>query len=218
MNAETQHQEKESGLKYILNIEGTEYSWEQDTITTEQIAVLGKWDVSQGVIEVDKDNNERNLQPGEIVHIKPGHGFGKKHKWKRGLLRSRIEQELALLRQFYPDLAHMEQGNVDWFLLPRYPVPQGWRIHSEEITQVRVCFPIEMGYPTAQPYGFLMPAGINFRNTPPGNSGSATSPFGGQWHQFSWSPETWFPNADHRKGSNLPAWVRSFTERLREGA
>ena len=70
--------------KYILNIEGEEVPWDQDTITPEQIAELGGWDVSQGVIEVDQHNNERTLTPGEPVEIKPGHGFGKKHLWKRG--------------------------------------------------------------------------------------------------------------------------------------
>ncbi len=70
--------------KYILNIEGNDVPWDEDTITTEQIAHLGGWDVSQGVIEIDKDNNERQLKPGEIIEIKPGQGFGKKHKWKRG--------------------------------------------------------------------------------------------------------------------------------------
>ena len=70
--------------KYFLNIEGHEFPWDHDTITTEQIAKLGGWDITQGVIEVDQDNNERTLAPGETVHIQPGHGFGKKHKWKRG--------------------------------------------------------------------------------------------------------------------------------------
>lgn len=74
----------EVGPKYILNIEGNEVPWDQNTITTEQIAELGGWNVSQGVIEVDQHNNERPLEPGEIVEIKPGHGFGKKHLWKRG--------------------------------------------------------------------------------------------------------------------------------------
>ena len=36
------------------------------------------------MIEVDKDNNERTLAPGEVIEIKPGQGFGKKHLWKRG--------------------------------------------------------------------------------------------------------------------------------------
>lgn len=76
--------EPAQGPKYFLPIEGEEYEWDQDTITTEQIAALGGWDVRQGVIEVDRDNNERTLAPGETIDIKPGHGFGKKHKWKRG--------------------------------------------------------------------------------------------------------------------------------------
>ena len=76
--------EKKKGSKYILNIEGKDVPWDHDTITTEQIAQLGGWDVSQGVIEVDENNNERQLQPGETIRVKPGHGFGKKHKWKRG--------------------------------------------------------------------------------------------------------------------------------------
>lgn len=73
-----------NGPKYTLVIEGNEFPWDQDTITFEKIAELGGWDVSQGVIEVDQDNNERTLKPGDIIELKPGLGFGKKHRWKRG--------------------------------------------------------------------------------------------------------------------------------------
>ena len=72
------------GPKYVLNIEGNQIDWDQDTITTEQIIELGGWDPSQGVIEVNKDNNERTLTPGEVVELEPGLGFGKKLRWKRG--------------------------------------------------------------------------------------------------------------------------------------
>ena len=77
-------QAAKKGPKYFLNIEGEEIPWDQDSITTEQIADLGGWDISQGVIEIDKHNNERTLSPGQVIEIKPGHGFGKKHRWKRG--------------------------------------------------------------------------------------------------------------------------------------
>ena len=76
-----QHNE---GPKYIVNIEGMEHPWPKDTITTEEIAALGKWEVSSGVVEIDTDNNERTMSPGEVVHLKPGHGFSKKIRWKRG--------------------------------------------------------------------------------------------------------------------------------------
>lgn len=79
VEAQTTH-----GPKFTLNIEGRDVPWNSDTIMTEQIATLGGWETSQGVIEVDKDNNERTLAPGEVVQLKPGLGFGKKHRWKRG--------------------------------------------------------------------------------------------------------------------------------------
>lgn len=76
--------ENKKGKKYYVNIEGVKYQWEDATITTEEIANLGGWDPTVGVIEIDKDNNERTLQPGEVVELKPGHGFAKKIRWKRG--------------------------------------------------------------------------------------------------------------------------------------
>ena len=70
--------------KFCLNIEGKDTPWHQETITAKQIAELGGWDVSEGVIEVDEHNNERQLAPDEVVKLSPGLGFGKKHLWKRG--------------------------------------------------------------------------------------------------------------------------------------
>lgn len=78
------HEKNGHGPKYFVNIEGKELPWDQPTITTEQIANLGGWNPSEGVIEIDDHNNERTLNPEETVSLKPGHGFGKKHKWKRG--------------------------------------------------------------------------------------------------------------------------------------
>lgn len=74
----------DEGQKYYINIEGKEFDWHEETITTEEIIRLGGWEPSQGVIEIDSDNNERTLQSGEIIYIKPGHGFSKKIRWKRG--------------------------------------------------------------------------------------------------------------------------------------
>ena len=73
-----------TGPKFVLDIEGVLHDWPDTTITTEQIAELGGWDPSVGVIQIDKDNNERTLEAGEIVELKPGMGFSKKVKWKRG--------------------------------------------------------------------------------------------------------------------------------------
>lgn len=73
-----------TGKLFFLCIEGTLHPWPHETITTEQIAAVGGWDPLQGVIEVDADQNERQLDPGEIATLKPGMSYGKRIKWKRG--------------------------------------------------------------------------------------------------------------------------------------
>lgn len=76
--------EQGQGPKYWLDIEGTQVPWDAPTITTEQIIELGGWDPSQGAILIDKDNVERTLKPGEVIELKPGMGFSKKVRFKRG--------------------------------------------------------------------------------------------------------------------------------------
>jgi hypothetical protein len=73
-----------AGQKFFVDIEGVIHPWPRDTITFQEIAQLGGWDPSQGVVEIDKDNIEHTLKPGDVVELKPGHGFSKKVRWKRG--------------------------------------------------------------------------------------------------------------------------------------
>jgi hypothetical protein len=70
---------------YVVNVEGVDHDWPSPTITVAEIRVLGGFAATDPVIEVDlKDNSERTLNEDEIVEIKPGMGFGKKIKFKRG--------------------------------------------------------------------------------------------------------------------------------------
>lgn len=135
-------------------------------------------------------------------------------------MRARIEMELALLTEFYPDIEHMEQAGEDWFRIPRYLFPEGWRIGDQPIDWAPIAFRISAAYPSGEPYGFLTPDGINFKGVLPGNTGSqAAVPFEGTWQHFSWAPDgSWSSTHDVRTGSNLLNWARSFGNRLREGA
>ena len=135
-------------------------------------------------------------------------------------MRLRIEQELALLREFHPKIEHKEHGGEDWFRLPSYPFPPGWRIKEQAITEAPIAFKIVAAYPTGEPYGFAAPAGINFNGKPPGNTDSSVIvPFERMWCHFSWAPDGWEPTtSDVRKGFNLLIWVQSFSHRLEEGA
>jgi hypothetical protein len=70
---------------YTVNVEGVDHSWSRPTITVDEIRELGGFAVTDQVIEVDlKDNSERTLSEGQVVEVKPGMGFGKKVKFKRG--------------------------------------------------------------------------------------------------------------------------------------
>jgi hypothetical protein len=74
-----------SGQKYVVNVEGVDHDWPSPAITTAQIRELGGFAAADPVIEVDlRDNSERTLAEDEVVEIKPGIGFGKKIKFKRG--------------------------------------------------------------------------------------------------------------------------------------
>ena len=74
-----------SGRTYVVNVEGVDHDWLSPTITTAQIRELGGFAATDPVIEVNLgDNSERTLAENEVVEIKPGIGFGKKIKFKRG--------------------------------------------------------------------------------------------------------------------------------------
>lgn len=135
-------------------------------------------------------------------------------------MRTRIEQELALLRQAHRAIEYAEFNGEDWFKLPDYPLPPGWQIGDVAAATVTLLFKLGATYPTAHPYGFMIPAGANFTGTPPTNTAAAPAgPFPGSWLLFSWQPDgNWQPGAEAASGSNLLSWVRSFAQRLKEGA
>lgn len=135
-------------------------------------------------------------------------------------MRPRITEEWALLRQHFGEVEHAEAAGEDWFKLPRYPLPSGWSIGGAAVEEVPIVFLVTAGHPGAPPYGFLAPAGLNFKGAAPGNTGPAPKPppFAGEWMHFSWSVEDWAATGDIRKGSNLLAWARGFAQRFAEGA
>jgi hypothetical protein len=82
-SAETAHPGK--GPKFEVNVEGVIHEWLSPTITTEQVAALGGFDPALGVLEINlTTNEERQLRPGETIELKPGMGFAKKRRFRRG--------------------------------------------------------------------------------------------------------------------------------------
>jgi len=71
--------------KYEVNIEGTVYEWDKETITVEQLRKLAGFGPEQQMIEINlKDNSEHVLEDHEKIELKPGKGFAKKVEFKRG--------------------------------------------------------------------------------------------------------------------------------------
>jgi hypothetical protein len=80
-------QEDEAGHRpqFFVNIEGEEYPWDRPSITVLEIRLIGRLPSDQPVLEINLDDNtERTLEECEVVHIKPGHAFAKKIRYKRG--------------------------------------------------------------------------------------------------------------------------------------
>ncbi len=77
--------DKTIGPKYTIDVEGTPYPWDDDTITVQEIRGLAGIPLDQQIQEVDlQDNTERTLSETEIVKLKPGQGFAKKVRFQRG--------------------------------------------------------------------------------------------------------------------------------------
>jgi len=77
--------EKHENAKYEVNLDGDIRPWLEPTITVAQIRELAGWAADQPVVIVDlKTNDERDLAEDDVVDLKPGHGFSKKIKFKRG--------------------------------------------------------------------------------------------------------------------------------------
>jgi Multiubiquitin len=67
-----------------VDVEGRRHRWHKETITAMEIARLGGWSSSEGVLHIDSENNERTLRHDEEVRVEIGISFAKKVRFKRG--------------------------------------------------------------------------------------------------------------------------------------
>jgi len=126
---------------------------------------------------------------------------------------ARLAAELDLLRTRFPDIEHREHGGEQWVRIPAYSVPVGW---SHRTVEIAFRIPAEPGQ---QPYAFFArPALALLTGAAPTNyTATATTPWGTDFAQFSWSPlEAWVPKTDLRAGANMLNFAASFADRLAE--
>jgi Prokaryotic E2 family E len=128
----------------------------------------------------------------------------------------RLEQELALLRSAYPDLEYRLVEGAHWVRIPTYSVPSGWAYKGSGVATAEIAFQIPTQAGQA-PYAFYVRPAITLvvGDTPSNYTATATTPWGDDFAQFSWSPhEPWVPKTDIRAGANMHNFAHSFVERL----
>lgn len=79
-----QRKNDQVGPKYFVNIEGTEYPWEHETISVAEIRQLGNIPSDQPIVVENPDGTEQQLADSATVELKPGHRYGRAPKYKRG--------------------------------------------------------------------------------------------------------------------------------------
>lgn len=133
------------------------------------------------------------------------------------MIAGRLEEELGLLRAAFHRVEHVPDGQ--WVLVEPVLVPEGWSLE-----EIPCSFRIPVGYPGTPPYGFYTPRSLQpVCGSTPGSYQAEPNPlppFDGAWSMFSWAHAGagWHAGPDVRTGSNLLNYVRSFGDRLREGA
>ena len=113
----------------------------------------------------------------------------------------------------YPEL--QIRPSDGWARIPRYWLPEGLWTTSE--AEVAFRFPARL--PGEAPYAFWVRMPFALRDSGHvHNAEHTTTPFGGEWLQFSWAPSSWPLGATADSGSSMVTFVRSFADRLTEGA
>lgn len=79
-----QKENNQEGKKFFVNIEGTEYPWDKNTITISEIRQLGSIPSDQQIVVENPDGSEQQLTDSAVIEIMPGHRFGRAPKYKRG--------------------------------------------------------------------------------------------------------------------------------------
>ncbi len=72
------------GQKFYVNIEGTEYSWDKNTITARDIRSLSGIPADVPILQEAPDGTERTISESETISLQPGHRLGRAAKYKRG--------------------------------------------------------------------------------------------------------------------------------------
>lgn len=72
------------GKFYTLFVDGEEYHVDQPTITGAEIMALAGIPLEVGLLEVLEDGTQVQIQPDQVIELKPGRRFKKAPRFVRG--------------------------------------------------------------------------------------------------------------------------------------
>lgn len=73
-----------AGKKYYIDIEGTEYPWDNEIISVKDMRALANLPAGLPIVEEFPDGTEKTLADTDVIALKPGHRYGRAPKFKRG--------------------------------------------------------------------------------------------------------------------------------------
>jgi hypothetical protein len=77
-------QDAEKDHDYVLEVDGTEYTVDDEEITGAEIMALAGIPPEAGLVQILEDGTQQPVPPDEVIVLKPGRRFKKRPRFKRG--------------------------------------------------------------------------------------------------------------------------------------
>jgi len=131
----------------------------------------------------------------------------------------RIEQEVYMIAGRFANSGgvNYDEGNGDWLMIPRYPLPERWQ---QRWCKLLIVFP--KGYPETPPIGFYLNRHFQLKNGGSDDHFTGQSYYGAPdlrgsgwyWYCVHIADGAWRPQADHTKPDNLWTFLNMVRESL----
>ncbi len=82
--AEARGRRTEGGPPYFIEVDGQEYRLEQETVTGGEIMDLAGIPRDVGLVQLYEDGTQEQVDPAEVIELKPGRRFKKRPRFQRG--------------------------------------------------------------------------------------------------------------------------------------
>lgn len=79
-----QDAKEDQGKFFTVEVDGTEYRFEEEQVTGAEIMAAAGIPVSVGMVQILDDGTQEPVSPDAVFDLKPGRRFKKRPKFRRG--------------------------------------------------------------------------------------------------------------------------------------